>query len=174
MNENKLSGTSPKKTEKKVRFNFIDFLLIVIVLAIIASLVYVFLLSSLVKNITADETVEIQYTLELMGIDEKYLENIKEGDVVLDSVSNSNIGTVEAIDYSPQHADLVYDEENKVGILSPIAGRHDVVVTISATARYEAEDGYSVNGTRIAVGEKISARFPNYVCECYCISVPLD
>lgn len=174
MNENNSSGTSPKKTVKKGKFNLIDFLLIVIILAVIASLVYVFLPYSFVKNITADETLEIQYTLELTGIDEEYLESIKENDIVLDSVSKSNIGTVAAVDYSIQYTELVYNETEKVGLLSPVAGKYNVVVTVSATARYEEGEGYSVNGTRIAVGEKINARFPNYICECYCISVPLD
>ena len=172
MNDNNSSAT--KKTKRKGKFNFIDFLLVLIVLAIIATLVYVFLPTSLIKRVTSDKTLEMQYTVEILGVDEQFISNIVENDTVIDSVTKSNIGTVAAVDYSMQYTELAYDEENSTGVLTPISGKYNIVVTISATAEYEEGIGYTVNGTRIAVGEKISARFPNYVCECYCISVPLD
>ena len=112
--------------------------------------------------------------LELTGVDEAYIDNIVENDVVIDSVSKSNLGTVAAVDYSIQYTELAYNENESVGVLTPVAGKYNVIVTVNATAQYEQGKGYSVNGTRIAVGEKINARFPNYVCECYCISIPLD
>ena len=174
MSENVSSNKSVKKRSKKGRFNLIDFLLIVIILALIAGIVYVFIPSSLVSRVTADETYEIQYTLELTGVDEAYIDNILENDIVIDSVSKSNLGTVAAVDYSIQYTELAYNENESVGVLTPVAGKYNVIVTVNATAQYEQGKGYSVNGTRIAVGEKINARFPNYVCECYCISIPLD
>ncbi len=174
MNENSLVGAGIKKSVRKRKFNIIDFLLILIVIAVIASAAYIFFPSSIIRNITADKTEEIQYTLELTGVDEEYLESIKEGDTVLDSVSKSNIGTVDAVDFGIQHTELVYSESNKAGVLSPVSGKYNVIVTVSAAAKYKEGEGYSVNGTRIAVGEKINARFPNYICECYCISIPLD
>ncbi|MBO7310250.1 MAG: DUF4330 domain-containing protein [Clostridia bacterium] len=171
MNDN---NSATKKAKHKGKFNFIDFLLVLIVLAIIAALVYVFLPSSHIKRVTSDKTLDMQYTIEILGVDEQYISNIVENDTVIDSVTKSNIGTVTAVDYSMQYTELAYDEESSTGVLTPIAGKYNVVVTISATAEYEEGTGYTVNGTRIAVGEKISARFPNYICECYCISVPLD
>ena len=172
MNDNNSSAT--KKAKRKGKFNFIDFLLVLIVLAIIAALVYVFLPSSLIKRVTSDKTLDMQYTIEILGVDEQYISNIVENDTVIDSVTKSNIGTVTAVDYSMQYTELAYDEGSNTGVLTPISGKYNIVVTISATAEYEEGIGYTVNGTRIAVGEKISARFPNYICECYCISVPLD
>ena len=174
MSEIKSSNKSTKKKVRKGRFNLIDFLLIIIVLAIIGGLVYVFLPASVIGRVTADAKYDIQYTLELTGVDEAYINNIAENDTVIDSVSKSNIGTVAAVDYSIQHTDLAYNESAGIGVLTPVAGKYNVIVTINATAHYEQGKGYSVNGTRIAVGEKINARFPNYVCECYCISIPLD
>ena len=135
---------------------------------------YVFLPSSAIRSITADKTVEIDYAIEIIGVDEEFIDNIKQDDTVLDSVSKSNLGTVTAVDYSIQYTELKYSEEEDSGVLSPVLGKYNVIVTVSATAEYEEGKGYSVNGTRIAVGEKINARFPDYVCEGYCISIPLD
>ena len=168
---------SPVNTKHRVRggkFNLIDFLLIVVVLLIIGALVYVFLPTSTIRNITADKTVDIDYTIEILGVDEQFIENIKENDTVLDSVSKNSLGTVTAVDYSTQYTELKYDEENDIGVLSPVKGKYNVTVTIAATADFEAGEGYDVNGTRIAVGEKIYARFPDFVCEGYCIRVPRD
>ena len=176
MNGNNNSSTAPKKrmAKKRGRFNLIDFLLVLVLLLIIGALVYVFLPSSVIKNITADKSEEIQYSIEILGVDKEFLDNIKENDVVLDSVSKSNLGTVTAVDYSIQYTKLEYNEEENAGVLSPIPDKYNVIVTISATAKFEEGEGYTVNGVRIAVGEKINARFPEYVCEAYCISIPRD
>lgn len=174
MNENKTSASTVKKKAKRGKFNLMDFLIIIVLLAVIALIVNSFFSTSFLKKITSDKTVEIQYAIEVQGVDEAYLRNISENDVVLDSVSKSDIGTVTAVDYSTQYTELVCNEEENVGVLSPVAGKYNVIITVSATAQYKSGEGYTVNGTRIAVGEKINARFPNYVCEGYCISIPLD
>ena len=83
---------SPKKIRQGGKFNIIDFLLIVIVLLIIGTLVYVFLPSSAIRSITSDKTVEIDYAIEIIGVDEEFIDNIKQDDMVLDSVSKSQLG----------------------------------------------------------------------------------
>lgn len=174
MNENNSSSSTAKKGTKRGRFNLIDFLIILVLVAVIALLVNSFFPTSFLKKITSDKTLEIQYAIEVQGVEEAYLQNISENDIVLDSVSKSNIGTVTAVDYSTQYTELVCNEADNSGVLSPVVGKYNVIITVSATAQYKEGEGYMVNGTRIAVGEKISARFPNYVCEGYCISIPLN
>ncbi len=177
MNENKnvTSATKAQKSDKKKgKFNFVDFLLILIVLLIIASVVYVFMPSSWIKGMFADKSVEIEYSIEIIGVDKEFIENIKDNDIVLDGVSKAQIGTVKAVSDVTQYTELKYNEVEKQGVLAAVEDKYNIIVTITATADYTEGQGYSVNGTRIAVGEKISARFPNYVCEGYCISVPVN
>ena len=160
-----------KRNKKNGRFNLIDFLLIVMILLIVSSLIYIFLPTSLINNVFSDKEVDFIYTIEIKGIDAEFLENIKENDVVLDSVSKSNIGTVTAVDYSTQYTELEYNETTQSGVLAVFPDKYTMLVTISANAKYNEGEGYTINGTRIAVGEKINARFPNYLCEGYCISI---
>ena len=174
MKENNSSSLKSTRGNKVGRFNFIDFLLIVITLLIVAAMVYVFLPGSVISKLTADKTVKIDYAIEIIGVDRDFIDNIKENDIVLDSVSKSNLGTVTAIDYNIQYTELKYNESENVGVLSPVKDKYNVIVVISAIGVYEEGQGYTVNGTRIAVGEKINARFPDYVCEAYCISIPRD
>ncbi len=175
MNENSnVTVQNRSRTFKRRRFNLIDFLLVVLILILVAALVYVFLPTSVLKGFGANTATTIQYSIEILGVDEEFLDDIKENDIVIDSVTKNTIGTVTAVDFGLPYTELKYDQENSVGVLSPIAGKYNVIVTISANAEFNAGEGYSVGGTRIAVGEKVNARFPGYVCVAYCISVPRD
>ena len=168
------SNIKTSKASKKGRFNIIDFMIIIVILFIIAALVFVFLPTSFIKNLTSDKTVEIEYAIEVLAVDEEFLENINEGDTVLNSKTKSNIGTVKALEYSTPYTELKYDDENDRAVLSEVPGRYNLIVTISATAEFIEGEGYTVNGTRIAVGESVSMRFPEFICEGHCISVPRD
>ena len=60
------------------------------------------------------------------------------------------------------------------GVLTPVVGTKGGDVTITATAEYVPGEGYRIDGTRIAVGEAMALRFPDFVCEGYCISVAAE
>ena len=172
-------GTSKKK-KRNGRFNLVDFILVVLVLLVVAILVQIFSPVSLIKNLATNQTKEIQYTVEFLAVDQEFIDRIQAEDVVINSVSKNNMGTVVAVDYSTQYSELQYDKNNaegkdiEYGKLSPYSDKYNVVVTISATANYVEEQGYSVNATRIAIGEKLSLRFPNYIAEGYCISLETE
>lgn len=172
MNGNVNSSAKSNKSKSSGKFNLIDVLLIVMVLIIVASLIYVFLPTSWIRSILADDKVDIQYTIEIQGVDEAFLENISENDIVLDSVSKGTIGTVTAIDYSTPYTQLEYNETTQSGVLSVVPEKYNMLITISVNADYTEGEGYAVNGTRIAVGELMNLRFPNFTAEGYCISVP--
>ena len=72
--------------KKKFKFNFIDFLLILLVLAIIAAVVYIFAPLSWIDQ--RNGTIDLQYTIEIQAVDEDFIENIQENDIIIDSVSN--------------------------------------------------------------------------------------
>ena len=173
MSVNKDTGLKSKSRSNAGRFNLIDLLLIIIALVMVAAVVYVFLPTSWIKGVLSDDSISIQYTIEIQGVDEALLKNINENDVVIDSVSKSELGIVTAVDYSTHYTMLQYDETKQSGVLSVVPNKYNVIVTITADAEFISGEGYSVNGTRIAVGEAIKARFPNGAFEGYCISVPV-
>ena len=59
-------------------------------------------------------------------------------------------------------------------VLSAHEGKYNVIVTITASGNYKEGEGYSVNDCRIAVGEKMSLRFPNYIGEGYCVALSVE
>ena len=75
------------------------------------------------------------------------------------------------MDYNTQYTELEYNEEANAGVLATYPEKYNVQVTIKATGSYTAGEGFKINNKRIAVGEKLSIRFPDFVCEGYCISL---
>ncbi len=159
---------------KQRKFNFVDFLLIVLVLAIIAGAVYLFSPGSFINKLGSAKQGTLSYTVEIQGVDGEYLNKIKENDVVVDSVSKNTLGTVAAVDYNTKQTVLEYAEQadgSYVGVLSEYPDQYTVLVTVTAPAEYVAGDGYFVNNCRIAVGEGLALRFPDFAAEGYCISL---
>ena len=165
---NGASGAVGNKKRTR-RFNLIDALLILIALALVLALIYLFAPFSWIKNIATKDTQKIQYTVELLNVEETFIDKIQSNDVIVDSVSKNNLGTVTLVDYNTKYSELQY--VNQQGVLVEYPNRYNVVVTVTATADYVSGEGYSVNGTRIAVGEKLFLRFPDFVSEGYCIGL---
>ncbi len=178
---NGASQTSPKG-KKRGRFNFIDAILIILAVLVAGALVYVFSPVSLIKNLTGRNTRSIQYEIELTDVDEAFIDKIKANDQVLDGVSKGKLGSVTMVDYNTKYSEYRFDEierKNEVGetvtdyTVTPIEypNRYNVIVTIVTDASYEAGVGYSINSTRIAVGEKLYLNFPDYRGEGYCVGI---
>ena len=176
---NKQTQTTSSAANKK-RFNFVDVALILLIIGFILTLVYLFSPISMVKKYGKIQEKNIEYTIEIIGVDKTFVENIKEGDTVIDSVSKANIGTVKSIDtikYTEYKA-VVDDEtdtsENKQQRPLTTVDFNDTYnlhITVNVNANYIDGEGFSVDSTRIAVGEKFFVKFPNFTGEGYCIGI---
>ena len=156
-----------QKNKAGFRLNIIDVILIAIVLACGALLVYMFTSSSLISN---NNQVEIEYTVEFRQLRDEFVgeDFIKKGDKVTDTVTLYSIGEVTAVSYS----DYIYVGVDSDGQLveSPYPNYVNMLITIRATA--DVSDGvYSVGGYTVAVGKSIALRVPNLVGEGYCQSI---
>ena len=167
------NALSEKKTAKgainKRKFNFIDVLIILAVVLLGAVVLNLFFPQGIFKSSSVQK--EIQYTVEFLGVDEAFIEKIKENDNVIDSVSKYNVGSVMTVDSSMPYTELKYDSLAGEGHLAAFENKYNVLVTISVVAEYNEGEGYSVGDRRIAVGEKLSLRFPDYASEGYCVSL---
>lgn len=156
---------------KPSRFNLIDALLILIAVLLILALVYVFAPFSKIRDLSSKQTKSIQYMVEILNVEESFIDKISVNDTVIDSVSKNALGTVTVVDYNTKYSELQY--VNQQATLVEYPDRYNVVVTVTATADYVEGSGYSVNGTRIAVGEPLAVRFPGFVGEGYCVGLVL-
>ena len=173
--KNKSSQAKTAEAAKKRRrgFNFIDFLLIVFAVLVVLTAVNIVSPISLIDKLRANDSYTVHYTVELIGVDGEFMDKIKENDTVVDSVSKHSLGVVEAVDYTA-HSTLEYNEAAAdgagEGVLTAHKDTYDVLITIKADASYISEKGYFINDRRIAVGEKLALRFPDYAGEGYCVA----
>lgn len=173
MNNSSHNTTVTQKKPKR-KFNFIDFLIILVVVAIIGILIYVFSPWAHIEKLWTNNKVELTYFVEIKDVDIAYIESIKEGDGVINSVSKNSLGTVSEI--SKIEKAYVYDYVlNEQGEMTCIRSEHpqkyNITVKVVATAEYEEGIGYSVNGCRVAIGEMLDMRFPQYTCSGACTQI---
>lgn len=170
MNNNNIA---PNNKKNKRKFNVIDFFIIVIILAVVAVLIYTISPWSQIKKIWSTDEVTFNYAVELRGVDANFISLIKEGDAVINSVTKDSFGKVTGIENVTKSQTISYtkDENGAQGVLVDNSNLYDITVHISATAEYEEGVGYTVNGCRVAVGEQLFFRFPNYEGSGYCVAI---
>lgn len=179
MNNNVSPNTNrgvAKKPRKK--FNIIDFFILVIIVAVVVALVYAFSPWSHIKKLIKPNEVAFQYAVELKGVDDEFINLVKAGDSVINSVSKNSLGTIDRIGAITKSTFLDYVVETNEdgtslykGVLVEEPDKYDIIVYITTTAQYESGVGYTVNGSRVAVGEELSFRFPHFEYTGYCIAI---
>ncbi len=177
MNNNISQSISSNSKKKKWRFNIIDFIIVVLILLLIATLIYAFSPISKINQMINTDTVEVLYAVEIRGVDAQFINMIKEGDSVVNSVNKNSLGSVRSIESVTNSMELGYVRDASQvaqGVLVAVPDKFDITVYISAEADYEAGTGYSIGGCRVAVGEELFLRFPEYACSGYCTIIDAD
>ena len=160
--------------KKKRKFNFIDLLIVFLIVAVVGVAVYAFSPWSQIKKLWISNEVVLDYTVEIRGVDDEFIDLIKSGDSAINSITKSSLGKVTAIGEVDRSTTLDYSENedgNVQGILKEDPNKYDITVHIRATAEYEAGKGYIVNGCRVAVGEELFFRFPQFSCSGFCVAL---
>ena len=165
-------GASAKK--KKRKFNIVDFFIVLISVMLIVVLIYAFSPWSQIQKLWNQNEVTLKYTVEIRGVDKAYGELIKKGDQVINSVNKNSLGKVSGMEPLEVSQVLSYETDENGdahGVLLDQPDKYDLTVHITATAEYEKGVGYTVNGCRIAVGEELFFRFPQFTCSGYCVAI---
>lgn len=157
--------------KKKFRFNIMDALILLVILASLLALLYVFVLSehSSVDSLTNSDTAHITYVIEVSDLEESCLELIQVGQNAIDSSKKMNIGVVTAVE-SQEYVYLGTDAVNGAVTLNRSDSRISLYITIEADAS-TAGISYSIGGYEMYVGASVYLSLPNFVCSGYCISL---
>lgn len=152
-------------TKPKHRFNAVDALIIVLILAVIAAGAFIFTRS--VRNNNSG-SFDIEYVIELRTVRDELANNIQIGTKVVDSAKKYQLGEVIAVSVSPAKftgTDLINGEL----VYYDYPEHSDVSLTVKTTATLDSDGMYIVdNGYRLSVGTTIYVRTPDYVGTGYC------
>lgn len=157
---------------RKLRFNAVDAILLIIIAVVIFAVLYIFVFSE-DSNQSADSNFKnIQYTILVQNLDEHYDEMIKVGQPVTDGVEKKGIGTITGIQDTPMvKTAFDYIEGKEVDVT--VEGKINVKITIEAQAA-ETDHAFTVDGCEIRVGEQYSLMLPDIYCVGYCIDIDDD
>lgn len=148
---------------KKARFNFIDALIIIFILAVIAAAVY--LVMTAIRQPRAASTGNIEFDVRISSVDEACLPLIKAGDTVKDSVTGAVIGTiVDVRSEKAQYYGKVAVEEDGVLTLATTdyEDKYDVYVKITTSAEKDERGIHIVGNTRIVIGSAVYFKVPSF------------
>ncbi len=150
----------------KHRFNFIDVLIIIAILALSAVLVKIFIIDE--QNEVREKNAQIQYVLCTDSLSEEMSDNVTIGDSVFDYSSGKEIGKVTACDV--RNATYTGTSADGTPVISEIVGKKVLYITVETTATVY-DDGYLVGGVPIRAEKYFEIMFPKLYCEASCISI---
>lgn len=141
---------------KKHKFTWIDGLVILVVLVLLAGTCIKFLFNDKTA-VTAEEST-FQYQLEINGIRQISVDCLQVGDILYDNEGKAEVGTIIAIDVAPAETVIIQDDGTLVQGTSE--NRYDVVLTLEAQGTKEA--GYYQVGTYDIKVNQYSTYFTKY------------
>lgn len=154
---------------RKIRFNFIDLLILAVLVLAVLLLLYVFVWSGSGTQTAEQQTVAIEYVIEIQKVDENLGDMIKSGQTVEDAVERKVIGTVKDADYKPTQ-EINFNYTTGKEEYSELEGKINLYVVITAEAE-ETESSFTVNGYEVCVGKLMSVMFQNFQGYGYCIEL---
>lgn len=154
---------------KGKKFNFIDALIILLVVAVIGVVAYLFLNN---KIFSAEEKTEILYTIRIPLVKNELLPDIKKlekGMTITDSVRGYALGTIEKVEITQATANYA-NRSNATYKKGEYPDYSKIVITVRADAVEELY-GFDLKGYKIMVGEQIHFRTPYFISYGNCTSV---
>lgn len=153
---------------QKTRFNFIDVLIILIILTVIGAAVYLIVTGNIETR--RSESANIEFTVRLSAVDEEYLSLIRENESVKDSSTDKVIGTIQkiAMEKTRYYGNIAIPARNGYTVTATeYNDKYDVYVTISAYAKADDRGIYTIGSSRILVGAPIYFKVPSFTSVSY-------
>lgn len=143
----------------KAKFNFIDALIILVILLAVLAGGYVIASGKLSVG-NGKETIKIQYQVEIKEKTKEYGDNIKIGDKVLVGDKEKAAATVEGVEIVPFK---IISEDKTQGIVhySEVPDVYDVILTLNSEGS-QTDTGIYADNTQVRIGEKITVRGNGY------------
>lgn len=154
--------------KRKLKFNAVDALLILLAAAAVFVVLYVFVLSE--KPADAAETQKIQYVVEIVNIDASFKNSVAVEQPVKDSVKQANIGKVIGVQDDTDFSKIVFDYEHNTEVTAKAKDRINMSITIEADAQV-SDQAFTVNGVEIRVGKQYGLILPSFYGVGYCIKL---
>ena len=160
------------QNRKKVQFNLLDALIVLLILGLIGVVAY-----GLVGGFRQTEVSGLQdlvFDVRISNVKETALPLIKEGIAVKDSVTGEAIGTVVSVrTEKSRYYSGVHTDENGDYILNmtEYPDEYDVYVTVSARAMPDERGIFYIGNIRLLIGETVHFQVKSFSAVSYIVDV---
>jgi len=157
-------------TNRKLRFNLVDLLILLAAAAAVLFLLYFFVWRGRdTAQLAETQKVNIEYTIEIQKIDPFMKNAVAAGQPVRDAVEQKKIGSVKSVsDLPAQDINFGYREGREV--YSLVEDKINLHITVAAEA-IETESSFTVDGYEVCVGKLMSVYLPDFQGYGYCIGM---
>lgn len=158
--------------KKQTRFNFIDALIVLIVLAIIGAAVYLIAFKG--SGILTANGETIAYTVRISGVDEASLPLFKENETVKNSSTGEVIGKIRFVrtEKSKHYGTTAIKAENGYTLeVTEHPDKYDVFVTVSANVKKDKNGIRKLGDLRILIGSAVNFKIPSFASVSYIVEV---
>lgn len=165
---------------KKVRFNWIDALIVIFILAVIAAAAYFLVDSFNPKENQGAEDFKVEIRIE--NVKKESLESLESlsllqpETVVKDAVTGEEIGKIFSVrtEKSRYYGGLVEGENGYILGTVESDDEYDVYITVSADAEQDARGIYTVNGIRMLIGESVHFKIKSFAATAYIVKTEVS
>ena len=164
-NRNLSDSVIQKKAHK---FNIIDFILIVIIIAAVLLLGYIMVGNNLFAG---SENTTILYTVEIQLIRNEFITQapLMKGAQIIDSVRSYDLGEIQEVKITDAYSNTT-DLETGVVTRKAYPDHSKVTITVKAQCKKEKAK-YEINGKTIRVGARVDFRTPYLVSYGNCVAI---
>ena len=167
-----MENNTKQSENKKGRFNIVDALIVIVILAIAAGLLWITDPFSWFSEVERTD-VKLRYVVEIKSIDDDLamsIKKIKFNQTALNSSGSIQMGKVQSVK-TAESTVWEYDKSRGEMVQKTVEGKIDVYFVIDSDCVYEKGVGYLLGNNQIAVGSPVGLRFPDFVGSGYCVSI---
>jgi len=155
--------------KRRFRFNIIDLLIILVVVAVGLVAYLVFFKADPPAPVDEMEKAKIRYVLQVSQLSADFADNIEVGESVYDKDAGGVAGEIVAVDPKPYYY-IGHDKVDGGQVRTLDEDYVNLYITVEADATV-VDELYRVNKTNVHIGKKIVMMMPNLFCTGNCIDL---
>ena len=137
---------------KKPKFNFVDFIIVAVILALVGAGVYKLFL---VNTSLAVQNGNVEFGVYVEEVRIPTVENINEGQSVRDVQTNTPLGTITSVSYSP-YREPVYTSDGRI-VMADVPEKYDVIFYVESAAVI-TDNSVMIGNKEIKTGGQLSIK----------------
>lgn len=136
----------------KTKFNIIDAVILIVVIAVIAVGCFIYL-NMTDDTVAVTNTAKIEFKIEVIDLTEDAANSFNAGDSVTLGETTSGSGVITAVQVTPYKKWVENTEDGEV-VISEVPGRYTATVTIASEVS-KTDTAYTSGSEEISVGKKM-------------------